>query len=200
MRILVILILLSVPFSVSATETPTRWFSEFGVGIEMGVSLLEEAPGLDYDPGFAVGPGLFVGILRHGMHRAAVNLGYLYYAEERIGGTEQFEAITAYQRLTMAGGYDFCYKLLVVGAQIGTAMMVIDATRVLLANGPQGGRVEDVAQLGTVLASTDVVAVDTVAATLFDKSTEDLPYLRLAHESGLGVADISHIQLQIAGA
>lgn len=79
-------------------------------------------------------------------------------------------------------------------------LTIVDATRVLIANGPQGGRIEDVAQLGTVLASTDVVAVDTVAATLFDKSTEDLPYLKLAHEQGLGIADINNIQLQIAGA
>jgi hypothetical protein len=117
------------PFSVSAKETTNQWFSEFGVGIDAGVSLLEEAPGLDYKPGFAIGPGLYWGILRHGMHRASLNLGYLYYVTERIGGTEQFEVVTTYQRLNMTGGYDFCYKLLVVGAEIGTAMMIIQAER-----------------------------------------------------------------------
>jgi uncharacterized protein (DUF362 family) len=76
-------------------------------------------------------------------------------------------------------------------------LTVVDATRVLVANGPQGGRVEDVETLGTVLASTDVVAVDAVTATLFGKSMHDLSYLQLAHEKGLGVADISRIQLKM---
>ena len=79
-------------------------------------------------------------------------------------------------------------------------LTVVDATRVLVANGPQGGRLEDVEALGTVLASTDVVAVDTVTATLFGKSVNDLPYLQHAHEKGLGVADLSRIQLKILNA
>jgi uncharacterized protein (DUF362 family) len=79
-------------------------------------------------------------------------------------------------------------------------LTLVDATRVLVANGPQGGRLEDVEALGTVLASTDVVAVDTVTATLFGKSVNDLPYLQHAHEKGLGVADISRIQLKILNA
>jgi uncharacterized protein (DUF362 family) len=79
-------------------------------------------------------------------------------------------------------------------------LTVVDATRVLVANGPQGGRVEDVEILGTVLASTDVVAVDAVTATLFGKSMHDLSYLQLAHEKGLGVADIARIQLKMLSA
>lgn len=76
-------------------------------------------------------------------------------------------------------------------------LTVVDATRVLIANGPQGGRIEDVKRLGTVLASRDVVAADAVTATLFGKSLQDLPYLKLAQERGLGVADISRITLKM---
>ncbi len=79
-------------------------------------------------------------------------------------------------------------------------LTVVDATRVLVANGPQGGRIEDVETLGTVLASSDVVAVDAVTATLFGKAMHDLPYLKLAHDKGLGVADISRIHLKMVGA
>lgn len=78
-------------------------------------------------------------------------------------------------------------------------LTIVDATRVLVANGPQGGRLEDVETLGTVLASTDVVAVDSVTANLFGKSMHDLSYLQLAHDQGLGVADLSRIQLKILG-
>jgi len=79
-------------------------------------------------------------------------------------------------------------------------LTVIDATRVLVANGPQGGRLEDVQAFETVLASTDVVAADAVAASLFGKTARDLPYLLLAEESGLGVADISRIRVKTAEA
>lgn len=79
-------------------------------------------------------------------------------------------------------------------------LTVVDATRVLVANGPQGGRVEDVQTLHTVIASSDVVAADTVAATLFSKTAKDLRYLQLAQERGLGVADISRIRLKMTGA
>lgn len=80
---------------------------------------------------------------------------------------------------------------------IRSHLTIVDATRVLVANGPQGGRIEDVEFLGTVLAGTDIVAVDAVTATLFGKSASDLPYLQLAHEKGLGVADVSRIQLRL---
>ena len=33
--------------------------------------------------------------------------------------------VTRYQRLKLAAGYDFCFKFLVVGAELGTAMMIL---------------------------------------------------------------------------
>lgn len=79
-------------------------------------------------------------------------------------------------------------------------LTVIDATRVLVANGPQGGRIEDVRDFNTVVASADVVAADTVAAALFNKTPKELRYLQLAHDSGLGVADLARIRLKSLGA
>jgi len=79
-------------------------------------------------------------------------------------------------------------------------LTVVDATRVLVANGPQGGRSEDVRAFDTVIASADVVAADTVAASLFGKTPAELRYLQLAHDSGLGVADLARIQLKMTGA
>jgi len=78
-------------------------------------------------------------------------------------------------------------------------LTIVDATRVLIANGPQGGRLEDVEILGTLLASADVVAADTVTASLFGKTTHDLPYLQLAAEKRLGVSDLSLIRLKVLG-
>jgi len=79
---------------------------------------------------------------------------------------------------------------------IRSHLTVVDATRILVANGPQGGRIEDVRKLDTVIASADVVAADAVAASLFNKGMDDLSYLRLAHEHGLGVGDLNRIRLQ----
>jgi len=71
----------------------------------------------------------------------------------------------------------------------------MDATRILVANGPQGGRLEDVRRVDTVLAGADVVAVDSVTTTLFDLRPSDVGYLRLAAEQGLGEADLSRIRV-----
>jgi len=79
-------------------------------------------------------------------------------------------------------------------------LTVLDATRVLVANGPQGGRMEDVRALQTVIAGADVVAVDSVACTLFGKTARDVGYVHLAGEQGLGVADLSRIDLHRVGA
>ena len=50
--------------------------------------------------------------------------------------------------------------------------------RVLTANGPTGGDLNDVERLDTVLASADIVAADSYAATLFDLSGADIPYVQ----------------------
>jgi uncharacterized protein (DUF362 family) len=75
-------------------------------------------------------------------------------------------------------------------------LTVVDATRVLVANGPQGGRIEDVRRFDTVVAGRDIVAVDTAACTLFGKGPGEVRYLKIAHDSGLGVADIERIKIK----
>jgi uncharacterized protein (DUF362 family) len=74
-------------------------------------------------------------------------------------------------------------------------LTLVDAVRILKANGPQGGRLEDVERLDTVLASTDVVAADAVAATLFGWDPKEFRFLQVAQEQGVGVADLDRIRL-----
>ncbi len=66
------------------------------------------------------------------------------------------------------------------------SLTVIDATRVLLRNGPQGGNIADAKDLHTVIASVDQVAADAYACQLIGVKREDIPYLKLGHERGLG--------------
>jgi uncharacterized protein (DUF362 family) len=65
-------------------------------------------------------------------------------------------------------------------------LTVIDATRVLRHNGPQGGNLADVAELGTVIASVDQVAADAYACALVGASPAELEYLALGQARGLG--------------
>ncbi len=79
---------------------------------------------------------------------------------------------------------------------IKSHLTIIDATRILIANGPQGGRLQDVRQTKTVIASADIVAADTIAATLFGKTPKEVHYLQIAQDEGLGIADINKIRLK----
>jgi len=65
-------------------------------------------------------------------------------------------------------------------------LVVIDAVRILLRNGPQGGNVKDVNQINTLVASTDQVAADAAAAALFDLKPDQLDFIVKAHQRGLG--------------
>jgi uncharacterized protein (DUF362 family) len=66
------------------------------------------------------------------------------------------------------------------------ALTVVDAVRILTANGPTGGSLGDVKRLNTVIASPDNVAADARAAKLFGLSGSDIGYLVAAERMGLG--------------
>ena len=78
---------------------------------------------------------------------------------------------------------------------IHSDLTVIDATRILVANGPQGGRLEDVRQRDTLIASPDIVAADAYAATLFDLDPEDISTVVAAARRGLGVMDLKQVRM-----
>ncbi len=75
-------------------------------------------------------------------------------------------------------------------------LTVLDAYRILVRNGPQGGRVSDTQLVKTVVAGTDPVAVDAMGATFFNVAPRELPYLGLARERGLGEFDLGKVRLE----
>jgi len=75
-------------------------------------------------------------------------------------------------------------------------LTVVDAVRVLTANGPTGGDLDDVERLDTVLASADIVAADAYAATLFDLTGADIPYVQAAYDMGLGEMDLEKVKVR----
>jgi uncharacterized protein (DUF362 family) len=75
-------------------------------------------------------------------------------------------------------------------------LTVLDAYRILVRNGPQGGRLSDTELRKTVVAGTDPVAVDALGATFFSVTPRELPYLGLARERGLGEFDLGKVRLE----
>ena len=87
-------------------------------------------------------------------------------------------------------------SLVDIARVVRPAFTLIDAVRILTANGPQGGNLSDVLPLNTVIAGTDQVAVDAFGATLFGMQGNDLGYVRVGEEAGLGIMDLSRLSIR----
>jgi len=75
-------------------------------------------------------------------------------------------------------------------------LTVMDGYRILIRNGPQGGRLSDVELFKTVVAGVDYVAVDAAGATFFDIQPQDLPYLQIAHQMGVGEINLEKLKIE----
>lgn len=73
-------------------------------------------------------------------------------------------------------------------------LVIVDATRIMVAKGPRGpGPLEHPNQ---IVLGTDPVAVDAYAATLFGKEPFAIPYIRIAHDMGIGCGDLGRVEVQ----
>lgn len=73
---------------------------------------------------------------------------------------------------------------------IRPTFVVLDGIEVLKSNGPTGGRLSDVKTMNTVIAGTDMVAVDTAGYELMlERDPAELDYVHRAAERGLGRTD-----------
>ncbi|HOJ33309.1 MAG TPA: DUF362 domain-containing protein [Candidatus Hydrogenedentes bacterium] len=84
---------------------------------------------------------------------------------------------------------DFAGYLCDMTAFMKPRLCVLDAVRILTANGPTGGNVADVKRMNTIAAGTDIVALDAFGAELLGHKAEDLPSVRRGEARGLGRAD-----------
>jgi uncharacterized protein (DUF362 family) len=72
---------------------------------------------------------------------------------------------------------------------------ILDATRILLKNGPSGGRLEDVEVKNLVFAGTDPVALDSLGTGLFGMKPGDIGYIVKSHQAGRGEMDLAKIKV-----
>ena len=68
-------------------------------------------------------------------------------------------------------------------------LVVVDATRVLLRNGPTGGSLNDVAIHDSVICATDQVAADSRGCEFLGLTADRVGFIPLAEKTGLGLAD-----------
>jgi uncharacterized protein (DUF362 family) len=88
---------------------------------------------------------------------------------------------------------DFDQKIVDINSLVRPHLIVLDAYRILVRNGPTGGDPADVEMPKTCIAGTDAVAVDSLGTSLFGMKPSDLPYLVNAGNRGVGVNDLARL-------
>ena len=81
-----------------------------------------------------------------------------------------------------------------INAVVHSDLTLIDATRILVANGPQGGRLEDVEVRNTLIASPQIATADAFAATLFGYQPGEIETIVAGHERGLGEINLNKVR------
>jgi uncharacterized protein (DUF362 family) len=81
-------------------------------------------------------------------------------------------------------------------SRLRPALTIIDAVRILTANGPTGGNLDDVLKIDTIIASPDIVAADAYGATLFGLQPGDLDYVVAGAAMGLGRSDLASLRIE----
>jgi uncharacterized protein (DUF362 family) len=76
------------------------------------------------------------------------------------------------------------------------SLVVVDAMRVLMRNGPQGGNIDDAKDMNMVFATVDQVAADAYGCTLIGQHRDNLPYLKMGHERGLGTMFYENLRVK----
>lgn len=83
-----------------------------------------------------------------------------------------------------------------VAGAVKPTLTILDAVRILTANGPQGGDLADVKLINTIVAGTDMVAIDAFGTTLFGRKPNDLGCVRAARRRNLGKSDIAKMNIK----
>jgi len=76
------------------------------------------------------------------------------------------------------------------------ALNIVDAYHPMVRNGPRGKTVEDVVEMRTLLASTDIVAVDAAAAKLLGHAPGDIKHVKIGHDMKLGRMDLENVDIR----
>jgi uncharacterized protein (DUF362 family) len=81
-------------------------------------------------------------------------------------------------------------------SQVYPTLTIVDAIRMLTYGGPTGGDLNAVKKIDTIIASRDIVAADSYAASLFDIQPDELSYVKAGVEMGLGRSDLQNLKIE----
>lgn len=87
-----------------------------------------------------------------------------------------------------------------LASAIRPTLTITDATRVLVRNGPTGGNISDVSIEDTIIAGLDEVALDAYSIQFLGLTVQDVPFLGLGQQRGLGTPDwrsLNHEELSL---
>jgi uncharacterized protein (DUF362 family) len=73
-----------------------------------------------------------------------------------------------------------------INMAVPSDLTVVDATAIMTRRGPTGGSLSYLEDTDTIIASSGVAQADAETTYLFGKKPQDLGYLRLAEQKGLG--------------
>jgi uncharacterized protein (DUF362 family) len=73
---------------------------------------------------------------------------------------------------------------------------ILDAYHPMVRNGPRGTSVEDVVEMRTLLASTDIVALDAAAARLLGHQPADVRHVKIADGMKLGTMNFDQVEIR----
>ena len=90
----------------------------------------------------------------------------------------------------------FPQKMADINKNILPTLTVIDAYRMLTANGPQGGNPDHVKQPRTMIASSCTVSADFVALELFGLTIDQVEYIKVANQQGLAKFDLDKLNIK----
>ncbi len=72
---------------------------------------------------------------------------------------------------------------------------IVDAYNVMTRNGPRGVSAADVINMKYLIVSPDMVAADAAAAKLFGMEPQQVNYIQLAHDMGVGQMDLTKLNI-----
>lgn len=99
-----------------------------------------------------------------------------------------------YNRPAMHGNLG--QRLADLSTKVRSHLVIVDAVRMLMANGPTGGNLADVKKADTIIASPDIIAADSYAATLFGYEPDQLGYIKKGVQMGLGIKNLDKLNIK----
>lgn len=81
-------------------------------------------------------------------------------------------------------------------SRVYPTLTIVDSVRILLSGGPTGGNLDAVKKMDTIIASRDIIAADSYAASLFGMKPDELSFIKAGVKMGLGRSDIQNLQIE----